>query len=191
MKTTGITPAMLRAEGEGRGMMVGTPGAIEASEAAGQVELVNSATLPAKMGIDREAVTKGTDIQFGDMVDDLFIRVVLPAGWSKRATDHSMHSELVDDRGRVRAEIFYKAAYYDRRADLRFKRFFEVGGDYKKNEAEVMEVKVTNANGDLVKDFGAADRGGSPDKYYALQDEAWAWLDENHPNHGDPFAYWD
>ncbi len=191
MEKTGITPAMLRAESEGRGMMAGTPGAIEVSEAAGQVELVNSATLPAEMGIDRETVTKATGIQFGDMADDLFIDVVLPAGWSKRATDHSMHSELVDDRGRVRAGIFYKATFYDRRADLHFKRFFEIGGDYVENEAEVMEVKVVNANGDLVKDFGAADRRESSDKYYALQDEAWVWLDENHPNHGDPFAYWD
>ncbi len=191
MKKTGITPAMLRAEVEGRGIMAGTPGAIEASEAAGQMELVNGATLPIEMGIDHEVVTKGTGIQFGDMADDLFIHVVLPAGWSKRTTDHSMHSELVDDRGRVRAGIFYKAAFYDRRADLRFKRFFEIGGDYKENEAEVMEVKVVNANGDLVKDFGSADRAESSDKYYALQDEARAWLDKNHPDHADPFAYWD
>jgi len=186
MKTTGITPAMLRAEGEGRGMMAGTPGAIEASEALGQIELVSNAKLPTEMNVGREAVTEATGIQFGDMADDLFVNVTLPEGWLKRATDHSMHSELVDDRGRVRAGIFYKAAFYDRRADLHFKRFFEIGGDYEKNE-----VQIVNANGDLVKDFGATDRGESSDKYYALQDEAWAWLDENHPNHTDPFAYWD
>ncbi|KKL17147.1 hypothetical protein LCGC14_2488480 [marine sediment metagenome] len=186
MKTTGITPAMLRAEGEGRGMMAGAPGAIEASEALGQIELVSNAKLPAEMNVDREAVTKATGIQFGDMADELFINATLPEGWSKRATDHSMHSELVDDRGCVRAGIFYKAAFYDRRADMRFKSFFEIGGDYTKRE-----VRVVNANGNLVKDFGAADREESSDKYYALQDEARVWLDENHPDHSDPFAYWD
>jgi hypothetical protein len=30
-----------------------------------------------------------------------------------------MHSKLIDDLGRERVSIFYKAAFYDRRADMR------------------------------------------------------------------------
>ena len=57
-------------------------------------------------------------IVFGEDVDDLFVSCVLPEGWSKRPTDHSMWSDLVDNKDRVRARIFYKAAFYDRRAYL-------------------------------------------------------------------------
>ena len=42
----------------------------------------------------------------------------MPNGWKKQATDHSMWSELIDDKGKVRATIFYKAAFYDQRAFL-------------------------------------------------------------------------
>src|SRR6185436_8068032 len=44
----------------------------------------------------------------------------------KIATDHSMYTDLVDDKGRVRASIFYKAAFYDRKADISFKRRFSI-----------------------------------------------------------------
>ena len=50
--------------------------------------------------------------------DDLFFNVVLPEGWEVRETDHSMHSDLFDAEGKRRGGIFYKAAFYDRRASF-------------------------------------------------------------------------
>ena len=44
--------------------------------------------------------------------------VKLPAGWKKQATDHSMWSKLLDESGAVVASIFYKAAFYDRIAEM-------------------------------------------------------------------------
>jgi len=195
MKTTGITPAMLEAEVSGLGMMAGTPGAIEASEAAGQQALVNSEILPTDMnGFDRAEITEKTGITFGDAADDIFTNVTLPEGWSKRATEHSMHNELLDDKGRVRAGIFYKAAFYDRHADMMFRHFYKIDGDYDKHE-----VKVMNANGEVLKDFGSVDVpehsdpkwGEKFDEYRKLQETARAWLEEAYPDHGDAFAYWD
>lgn len=46
------------------------------------------------------------------------LNVELPDGWKKVGTNHDMHSDLVDETGKVRASIFYKAAFYDRRADM-------------------------------------------------------------------------
>ena len=102
---------------------------IEAQEAQGQRELVQSSQLPAglssyrsgpgakeiyeKLGIKVIGPSKG---------DELFLDVELPVGWSKKATDHDMWSELLDDKGRKRAGIFYKAAFYDRNADISFER---------------------------------------------------------------------
>lgn len=105
------------------------PNAIEAQEAEGQVGLVNSLQLPkkcnspsgvnatwqySKMGIKVFTSSKG---------DDLFMGVKLPDGWKKESTDHSMWSNLLDDKGRVRATLFYKASFYDRDAFINFNRF--------------------------------------------------------------------
>jgi hypothetical protein len=87
---------------------------IEGQEAAGQSQLVNSEMLP-RDGSDGYA-TVGVAV-VDDSGDDLFVKVTLPAGWSKRPTDHSMWSEVVDELGRKRIGVFYKAAFYDRHAE--------------------------------------------------------------------------
>ena len=105
-------------------MFGGNPGAIEAQEANGQRELVNSSQLPAKG--DRNVDVKAQYEKMGIKVigetkgDDLFLDVELPSGWKLQPTEHSMHSHLIDDLGRKRAGIFYKAAFYDRKADVNF-----------------------------------------------------------------------
>ncbi len=107
--------------------MDGTTGHIEASEDRGQQHLVNSAQLPAKGtpgGPDGYRKTKPDDwaamgIEFGPIVEgDIFRDATLPEGWKVEATDHAMWSKLLDDKGRERASIFYKAAFYDREAHI-------------------------------------------------------------------------
>lgn len=195
MKTTKVTPAMLAASAQGLGMLAGTPDAIEHSEVLGQAELVNNTALPIDMRPDREVIEANSAIRFGDVVDDIFIDATLPAGWKKQATEHPMHSDLLDDKGRKRAAIFYKAAFYDRSAHMTFLNFYTVDGDWRKHE-----VKVLNANGDVIKDFGAVDVpertddprwSGKYQEYETLQGKAREWLAANYPDYQNPFAYWD
>lgn len=89
-------------------------------EAAGQRQLVHSDRLPTSTheGTDEPYLALGFAFGDPDPDDRLFRPATLPEGWSKRATDHSMGSEVVDEHGRVRVSVFYKAAYYDRRADM-------------------------------------------------------------------------
>lgn len=89
-------------------------------EAAGQQELVNSDTLPSEIDAKSKEILEQAGVKFGEPVenDPLFTYVELPAGWKKIPTDHSMWSQLVDETGKVRANIFYKAAFYDRRANI-------------------------------------------------------------------------
>ncbi len=134
------------------GLMAGLN--IEGQEKRGQSELVNSCQLPSrhgghgkdgsafeqyeKMGIKVIGLTKG---------DTMFAEVELPEGWKKRGTGHSMWNELVDDKGRVRATFFYKAAFYDRDAFIHFERRFNISiisylpsdqkGHYEKQMVEV------------------------------------------------------
>ena len=103
-----------------RSLLDGMPGAIEAQEAAGQRELVASEVLPVEMTDETRQALEAAGVVFGDVVegDELFRHAELPAGWSRRPTEHAMWSELVDETGAVRASIFYKAAFYDRRAHV-------------------------------------------------------------------------
>lgn len=105
-------------------------------EAAGQRQVVHSDLVPTDMGWPRDRHTEA-DVQaeyealgfvFGDVVDGdpLFRHATLPEGWCRAGTSHSMHSDIVDERGIRRASIFYKAASYDRRAHM---DIVNVGGD--------------------------------------------------------------
>jgi len=95
-------------------------GGIEAQERHGQLELVNSDTLPSDVRPDDKALLEAAGVVFGEPVtgDPMFVYVTLPEGWKKVATAHEMWSDLIDAGGTKRASIFYKAAFYDRRASM-------------------------------------------------------------------------
>jgi hypothetical protein len=116
-----FTPAALTAllNGETENFIAAsTPGGIEAQEARGQRDLCSSSKLPKRFNGCSRSDFESMGIIFGDEADDIFTNVTLPPSWQIRATDHSMWSELVDDAGEVRADIFYKAAFYDRSANI-------------------------------------------------------------------------
>ena len=169
-------------------LVASTPGGIERQEAAGQRTLVASAMLPKEIsGATREELT-ALGFKFGADVDDLFVQCELPPGWTKRGTDHSMHSDLLDEQGRKRAGIFYKAAFYDRKADMSMRRRYSVscyrdGGTDQMRRIDVMD------GDEVVQAFGEVRR----DDYKgmdALKKKARAWLTEQHPAWEDPLACW-
>jgi hypothetical protein len=100
-------------------MLGGGAGAgIEAQEKRGQSEVVRSEQLPVRSGGDQQYLDLGFTFGEADKRDPLFRPATLPAGWKKQATDHSMWTEIVDELGRKRVAIFYKAAFYDRDAHM-------------------------------------------------------------------------
>ncbi len=93
---------------------------IGAQEARGQQQLVHSDRLPTELRDDRAAF-EALGFVFGtpDADDPLFTPATLPDGWTREAADdHDMWSYVVDTLGRRRVAVFYKAAFYDRRADM-------------------------------------------------------------------------
>ena len=174
-----------------------TPGGIQAQEAAGQRSFVANTYLPKDMRGDRH-IFEAMGIVFGEQVDDLFVEAQLPPGWKKVATGHSMWSHLVDERGRERASIFYKAAFYDRSAHINPSRRFWFGHTYK---GEIF-AHVSDSSGVLwrTESIGPEpeyERGS--DTPYALWHEqrdkldrlAKDWLNTNYPDWQNPLAYWD
>lgn len=113
--TTTLPPEIHRADA-----ILGGPGAIERSEARGHQELVNSTQLPTDCRPEDKAKLEAAGVVFGEPNprDPMFCDATLPAGWKKVATDHSMWSDIVDETGKKRGSIFYKAAFYDRSATL-------------------------------------------------------------------------
>lgn len=105
----------------GEAMLTGTADtSIEAMEKRGQTELVNSDRLPVDTdGADAEFEALGFTFGEPDPGDPLFRPAALPDGWTRQTSDHDMWSYLLDEHGRRRVAIFYKAAFYDRSAFMR------------------------------------------------------------------------
>lgn len=188
-------PAVLAAalRGDLASVAIGSnPGGIERQEAAGQRALVEASHLPRKINGATRAQLEAIGFTFGADVDDLFVACTLPAGWAIKATDHSLHSNLVDDKGRKRAGIFYKAAFYDRSADMSMDRRFgiESYGNSDKGP-DYSPVTVTDC-GTEIERFGEYERR-APEGYAAadaLRAQAEVWLTSHFPHWQDTLAYW-
>lgn len=197
-----LTPAAVSAAARGdmqNFMVAATPGGIEAQEAMAQAALVGTKnTLPIKCP-QKELQSLG--FVFSNYVDDLFVNVTFPAGWSKKATDHSMWSDLLDDRGRKRGAIFYKAAFYDRSAHMSLERRYIVTAEYLNATGEKHDWKSDTEP--AKRRIVVEDRGDKKNLYesevfgcrdYAREDAANkianAWLEKNFPQHQDVTAYW-
>jgi hypothetical protein len=165
-------------------LVAATPGGIEAQEKRGQMALVNSTNMPIEMHPDRAAFER-IGFVFGDTVDDLFVSATLPPGWTRAATDHSMHSVINDERGRERVSIFYKAAFYDRRADARLTPRWTIETSYGEEDVCLL---VKDGETELYR-TAAIDRRDYAGRG-ALEKEAIAWLETYVPESVDRYA-WD
>lgn len=201
-------------------MVVGGPNAIDLQEFQGQSSFVASDTLPIStwsgpsLGDDTKnqriakSALESWSIKFlGPVPDDqLFQFVELPDGWKKVPTHHAMLSMLVDDQGRERARIFYKADYYDRNASLMLTPRYGIhescydskwtrGEDEELFEAHVTDGGVVLDNRKIIYTTDLVVlKGDRKDRYRATREatkQAEAWLDANFPERQNPTAYWD
>lgn len=161
-------------------------------EKRGQQDLQQYDVLPIDSPRDK---LESLGFWFGEYIDDLFIECKLPEGWKKVPTNHSMWTDLIDDRGRCRAGIFYKAAFYDRSAHMRLNRRFSyssqpVGGWEQENYRDKPFFSVVSDNGNIVwySEEHACDDYPLADQH---EKEARLWLDEHYPNWENDLAYWE
>jgi hypothetical protein len=168
--------------------------AIVNQEARGQKQFVNSDVLPVECPrLELEQL----GFVFGDMHDDIFIKVTMPQGWEKRASSHNMWSYLHDPQGRQRGAIFYKAAFYDRSAHMSLDRRFHYGA-MPENGYESETYNTDNRKA-YVKDMATGayvfEITGIAPKDSKAEDAAKAqckqWLLNNYPDYENVLAYWD
>lgn len=205
---TRVTPAALQALANKdleNFFVAVTPGGIEAQEASEQKSFVGTETLPKECP-RKELFELG--FQFGDEYDDIFIKVKFPDGWAKVATDHSMWSDLVDDKGRKRGGIFYKGAFYDRSSHMNLSKRFRVMQNYDASKENIIKSEVLDGE-DVVftstiftyenpEDISYVDNEAKRQAWltiYNLEDnsrkECINWLEVNYPDYENTNAYWD
>jgi len=209
MKTQ-ITPAAMTAAMSGdmeNFIAATTPGGIEAQERRGQFEQSTLERLPVKGTSSEEDRRMFESLGFKFKLDrtaaqsrgrgEIFVEVEFPKGWRKKPADHSMWSELVDDKGRKRGAIFYKAAFYDRSARVHLERRFGVTSDYGKPMETIFVSDACGLVKQMCPPMDAAewkDRETATKRSDAL-DEARKhlsdWLDANYPDWKSPLAYWE
>lgn len=207
--------------------------AIENQERRGQQTVVKNHRLPIKTnnGIPNEYRFKGvtdemeyeerkdivdkniveyTKQQYGRMgikiiskYNNLFYSVELPDGWEIKATDHSMWNDLLDNNGRKRASLFYKAAFYDERAFINFEHRYsfcilpfdnyESDATHEERMFNPWKLFVTDS-GERIKKLGEI-TPTTDEEYFEIDDILGkigkTYLNENYPEWEDVNAYWD
>jgi hypothetical protein len=196
-------PAALAAFARGdieNALVASTPGGIEAQEARGQADLTRRFNqLPKEYGRGEFPAELLVRLGFTAQgpVDDLFIGVTAPAGWQLRPTSHSMHSEIVDDKGRVRGGVFYKAAFYDRKASFHLNTRYCADTEYEPANGRKWDECSSRA---VVKDQSTGEtllacewqKNSARDYTKSDADRAKcvAHLDQNFPDWTNVEAYW-
>ncbi len=191
---------------------------ITGMEKQGQAQLVNSDQMPRsinflkditamdayqKLGFTFVPNEKG-EVFVSSKGDDLFVDVILPEGWKKQGSDHDMWSYVLDEKGRVRINVFYEAAFYDRRADADLNCRFSITTDtvtadgssgselpYKEREKLDMIGIVMDVEKVIWKSEPIKPMEGSWNQNDLARNEAEQWINKNFPDYKDPFAYWD
>ena len=134
-------------------------------------------------------------------IDSLFRRVSLPPGWKKIATDHSLCLDLVDNLGRKRAGIFFKAAFNDRKSYMIWCSRFSTklcladsGNIYNFacDQPVPIVAVVLDAGKDIV--FSTNPETVARNNHEAISRlslQTRKWLAANYPDWEKPFAYWE
>jgi len=180
------------------------PDGIEASEARGAQQMIISTVIPTDMSCSVDDLTR-LGFEVGDVCKDdpIFRNVKLPEGWSRESTDHDMHTNILDEKGRKRFNVFYKAAFYDLRANLSMVPRFTLREGWDDDACDFTGVYafMDNATGKTLWTSGTAlkrpEHDTSHKKYLAFSDkknavrnEGKAWADKHYPDWQDSVTSW-
>ncbi len=127
--------------------------------------------------------------------DDLFWSVALPEGWKIEATDHLRWNNLFDNKGRKRANFYYRDTFYDRDAFIILDTRYHVTVDHVADVSSGNEVWKNSDYQGTVKDgeevIFSTECVPATGSYDGLQKKLDKYMEENYPDYKDIHAYWD
>jgi hypothetical protein len=169
-------------------LVAATPGGIEAQERAGRDKLVATFLFLPIDGMSKyKDILLSWGFAIGDAIDELFVAITPPEGWILRATEHAMWSEIVDPAGVVRGGVFFKAAFYDRKAAFSLRTRYRIDSEF--TNGNIWWHVTDQKTGDVLfdrpvvasTDFAASD---------AAEQECRDWLNKTYPLWTAIEAYW-
>ena len=184
---------------------MGSSEAILAQEKEGARQFRDSDVIPRRRDrISNEQLLKLGFKLGGNVEDDeLFQYASLPPGWTRKETGHDMWTRIVDEKGRERFSVFYKAAFYDRSAHMSGNVRYGYRTNY---DAPIATVEIRDGD-TVIQSFTKEVKNTSRDKdnneankelrskyYDALtecEEHARRWLETHKPQYSDWTAYWD
>lgn len=176
--------------------MSGEQNVLENMEREGQQNAIRRVQLARNLQPNKE-IWEQLGFKFYDIEgDNVLCNATLPEGWSLEATEHSMWTNILDEQGRIRGQMFYKAAFYDRSAHMSLKQRYNICTDYAEEKVDVYfgndEEKLYVA-GTITRSLNATREARLRfyEKEDSLRKNAINWAQENYPNYEDVTAYWD
>ena len=165
------------------------------NEQKDNVKTIDGVVMPREMHPSRKD-WEDLGFIFSDIPGDNVLCVAtLPDGWSIKPTDQPMWSDVVDENGITRGDMFYRASTYDRDAHM---KLWQRYGIRREIIGEETEIYFGNADeklfvaGRVTIDFNASKE--EIEKQFDTINElimaAQDFADENYPFWENVHAYW-
>lgn len=111
-----------------------------------------------------------------------------------------MWTHIIDEKGRERGTIFYKAAFYDRSAHAQLSLRFGVSIDYENRSETETAILIEDKCGEIKRRIDHIPRPdwrgdrevaeANAQKEDSARKELTEWLNTNYPEWESPSAYW-
>lgn len=167
---------------------------VETDKNAKQYKVRDTIILPLNMHPNQETF-ESLGFDFFDAGDRVLINATLPEEWSTQRITGSnvLRENLIDDRGRIRGDYYYKRAYHDRDGHMklcgRYRQIYQYTepGNY---SSPINVVAIDNVDGSVIFNAGQCEELYSKE-YEELVTKAEEYLNSNYPGWKDVTKYWD
>lgn len=165
------------------------------NEKKDNVEIIDGVVMPREMHPSRKD-WEDLGFTFNDIPGDNVLCVAtLPEGWSIKPTDQPMWSDVVDENGITRGDMFYRASTYDRDAHMKLWPRYGIRREVIGKETEIYfgnaDEKLFVA-GSVTVDFNAS-KEEIENQFETINElilVAQDFANENYPYWENVHAYW-
>ena len=119
----------------------------------------------------------------------------LPNGWTAKSIGNTCFRQLIDNKGRVRAEIFRKREIHEQDFFIRFNRRFTIHEHIVSNVNDIItSFHYVLDNARIFRVCKTDQIAFNKNDVYDYESESSnvcvKWLEENYPDYKNPNAYW-